>query len=83
MKILNLVSAIIFTVIYALLLLVAVMEYDYELFLGVVVMSVPVIVNWITFAMWDDKKQNPLKNRVWKKKKQLKEQTWLLKDLDR
>jgi len=56
MKILNLVSAIIFTVIYALLLLVAVMEYDYELFLGVVVMSVPVIVNWITFAMWDDKK---------------------------
>ena len=50
MRVLNLVFAIIYTVIYALMLVIALFDGDSDMFIGGVFLSGPVIVNWITFA---------------------------------
>lgn len=49
MKNLNLVMAIIYTVIYGVMLLGALIDGDSEMTVGVAVLSGPVIVNWITY----------------------------------
>ena len=49
MRILNLVMAIIYTVIYGLVLLVSLIDGDSEMLFGVILLSGPVIVNWITY----------------------------------
>ena len=41
---------------FTLMIILSFWEYDVELFLGSIVLSIPTIVNWITFAMWEDKK---------------------------
>jgi len=49
MKNLNLTMAIIYTVIYTLLIMTGLSEGDMDLVLGTVLLSGPVVVNWITY----------------------------------
>jgi hypothetical protein len=53
MKTLNLVMAIIYTVI---LLLVAFTADDYETAIGCILLSGPVVTNWITYSNLNNKK---------------------------
>ena len=48
MKTSNLVIAIIYTVFYSLIFLSGFMEADLELMFGIILMSPPVVMNWIS-----------------------------------
>lgn len=50
MKKANLIVAIIYTVILGLIAFKALEESDGQMFLGVLILSVPVIINWITWS---------------------------------
>jgi len=49
MKNLNLTMAIIYTAIYSLMVLVSLMDKDNEMLLGTIILSGPVVTNWITY----------------------------------
>ena len=50
MKVLNLVMAIVYTVIYGIILLIAMSDSDMETVIGLILLSGPVVVNWITWS---------------------------------
>ena len=56
MKIANLVVAIIFSVMYFAFLTAGLVDGDDEIVLGILIISPPVILNWISFANWNNKK---------------------------
>jgi hypothetical protein len=49
MKILNLVFAIIYTVILWIMIIKAVAVDNYDVFIGTLILAGPTVVNWITF----------------------------------
>jgi hypothetical protein len=50
MKILNLTVAIIYSMIYFFVLLISIAEGDVDLFLGILIWSGPLVVNWVTYS---------------------------------
>ena len=50
LRILNLVMAIIYTVILALIAISAIMNGEGETFVGAIILSGPVVANWITWS---------------------------------
>lgn len=54
MKTANLVIAIIFTIIYGLMFLVGISE-DTDLMIGVILLSPPLVMNWLSWRNWPSK----------------------------
>ncbi len=49
MKTLNLVMAIVYTVVYTIMIMAGLAERDTELVVGCILLSGPLVVNWITY----------------------------------
>lgn len=49
MKTMNLITAITYTVLYGMFILMALADGDSDLIIGITFLSVPVIVNWVTY----------------------------------
>jgi len=49
-KIANLVIAILFSIFLSFLLLIGLLDGDIDIIFGVILLSPPIVINWITFA---------------------------------
>lgn len=52
MKIFNLVIAVIYTLVYLMLLAVGFIDMDSDMVVGAIFLSLPVVANWLSFYYW-------------------------------